>query len=114
MRIAVTADFSAYGAAETPPEKDPTPGDITPSEPDKEPEKDPAENPGTDPAEQPDKEPDNIGGNTGESGNTSVIAELDLQAHTYAEKIRFLWQLVLLYVLRLVCVFLISLLYNEQ
>lgn len=92
LRIAVTADFSAYAAAETPPEKDPTPGDITPSEPDKEPEKDPAENPGTDPAEQPDKEPDNIGGNTGESGNTSVIAELDLQAHTYAEKIRFLWQ----------------------
>ena len=96
LRIAVTADFSAYGAAETPPEKDPTPGDITPSEPDKEPEKDPVENPEADPAKQPEKEPEKEPDNTGESTDgskdTSVITELDLQAHTYAEKIRFLWQ----------------------
>lgn len=100
LRIDVTADFSAYTAAETPPEKDPTSGETTPPEPDKEPEKepekDPAANPEADPAKQPEKEPekepDNTGESTSGSKDTSVITELDLQAHTYAEKIRFLWQ----------------------
>ena len=93
LKIAVTADFSGADTSAstdkpvTPPEKVPTPGDTDIKDPVKEPETDPEKD--IEPDKDDSKEPDEP--ITEPTGKTESV-NFGLQAHTYSEKIRFLWQ----------------------
>ena len=93
LKIAVSADFSSDSDSnepQTPPEKDPTPGDTDIGKPeiDPEPGKDDTDKP-TGPTEP--TEPTEPTKPAEPTGKTEIV-DFSLTAHTYSEKIRFLWQ----------------------